>query len=75
MSKATSISPFRDGSFGSGKPYPVIRLTVFGLITSCIVLIRNLSPPNVGTSNTTPHKACKLTKQKETKFRVNRGLK
>lgn len=34
ISKLTIKSPLRVGSFGRGRPYPWIRLTVFGLITS-----------------------------------------
>lgn len=39
--------------------YPCILLTVFGLIISCFVLIRSLSPVIVGTSNITPQSAWK----------------
>lgn len=63
MSNATNMSPFRDGSFGSGSPYPVIRFTVFGLMISCMVLIRSLSPVIVGTSKTTPQRACAKRKR------------
>lgn len=59
MSKAMRRSPFRAVSFGCGSPYPCTRFTVFGLMISCIVLIRSLSPSSVGTSNTTPQRACK----------------
>jgi len=60
MSKATRRSPLRVVSLGNGSPYPWIRFTVFGLIISCMVLMRNLSPDMVGTWKTTPHRAWKL---------------